>query len=290
MGIRETVVAGPNSFYPDEKEKLEELIKNCFNFRTGPGKLPDSNQNFLKTYSAYIVPHAGLIYSGAIAAFSYLHMFKNGLPENIIILGPDHRGIGSDFSVFAEGKWLSPNGELEINSEITESLLKKSIFSKDESGHKFEHSIEVQLPFINFLYKGISTKPKIVPVSFNNQSLNDCIKAGEILGKTLEKFPSTTILTSTDFSHYVSPDFAEKYDKVAIANILDFNSDGLYRTIVELGLSLCGYGPIACCLSACNILKITESELLSYGTSGDIIPSAEVVGYGSIAFNRKKEL
>jgi AmmeMemoRadiSam system protein B len=288
--LRKPSVAG--QFYEGSKERLKESIKMCFLDERGPGVLPKIEKG-TKKIKGLVVPHAGYIYSGAIAAYSYNFLLNNSFADNFIILGPNHTGIGSGVAVMTEGSWETPLGEVPINEKLAK-LLFKDIIDKDDNAHTYEHSIEVQLPFLQF----ISGKKefKFVPICMAMQDYETSNEVGKIISDSIkESKESTVIIASTDFSHagfnYMSTapegmridEYAEKQDQLAISQILKMNPQGLIDAVHKNNISMCGYGPVAAMLTASNILKASKAELLKYGTSYEVHPSTSCVGYGAIA-------
>jgi AmmeMemoRadiSam system protein B len=156
--LRKPSVAG--QFYDGSEENLKQTIEECFLDDRGPKSLPKINQGD-KKIKGLVAPHAGYIYSGAIAAHSYNILAKNGFADTFIILGPNHTGMGSGVAVMTEGSWLTPLGPVPINEKIS-NLLWKGIIDKDENAHMYEHSIEVQLPFLQF--SAANKKIDFVPI------------------------------------------------------------------------------------------------------------------------------
>jgi len=288
--IRKAVVAG--QFYELDKRNLEESIKECFLSKRGPSSLPKSSEGE-KNVLGLVVPHAGYVYSGAIAAHSYYYLSRNGFADTFIILGPNHTGQGSGVSVMTEGIWETPLGKVPINEGLAKKLC-KSIIDKDDSAHAYEHSIEVQLPFLQFTTTG--KKFDFVPICMAMQDFETAKEIGEILADAIKKTGcKTAIIASSDFSHagfnYMSmppkgmrvDEYAEKQDKLAIKKILEMDPNGLIDVVHQNDITMCGYGPVAAMLVATKILGAKQAELLKYGTSYEVQPSSSCVGYGAIA-------
>lgn len=288
--IRKASVAG--QFYDANKISLEHRIKSCFLDERGPGILPEINQGN-KNIKGLVVPHAGFIYSGAIAAHSYNYLSKNGFADTFIILGPNHTGVGSGVSVMIEGFWETPLGTVPINNNIAEQLC-KGIIDKDYRAHSYEHSIEVQLPFLQYSAK--KEKFDFVPICMAMQDLQTSQEVGNILADVIKNSnEKIVIIASTDFSHagfnYMSmppegirvDEYVEKQDKLAIERILKMDPKGLIDTVHENNISMCGYGPVAVLLTATKILGINTAELLKYGTSYEVHTNSSCVGYGALA-------
>ncbi len=286
MWHRTPQVAG--YFYPNDRTVLKKTIEACFLSEIGPGELPKNRENDNTSdlrLSGLISPHAGYIYSGPIAAWGYLRLSYARKPRTIIIAGPNHRGLGPDFAIFPEGIWETPFGEIFIDNEISKSLMDRVEFLKpSEVAHRGEHSIEVQLPFLQYI---LGNNFKIVPILIYSYDI-DRLK---LLGKAIGELNSEDILfiASSDFSHYISADMAKILDSEAISYILDIKPYDFLNYVIENRLSICGAGPITSLLFYLNILNV-EGRLLKYGNSGEITGDfSEVVAYASISFEKKIE-
>ena len=288
--IRRPAVAG--QFYDGNEESLRESIEKCFLDNRGPKTLPKVNHRG-KNIKGIIVPHAGLTYSGAIAAHSYNFLAQNGFADTFIILGPNHTGMGSGVSVITEGEWLTPFGTSKIN-EILGKQIRRDIIDMDENAHKYEHSIEIQLPFLQFIVG--SRNFDFVPISMSVQDVKTAKEVGYILSNVIkDSDEKVVIIASTDFTHagfnYASmppkginvDEYAEKQDRLAIDKILNLDPEGLIQTVEQKSITMCGYGPVAAMLYATKNLGAKKAELLKYGTSYEVQPGKSCVGYGAIA-------
>jgi AmmeMemoRadiSam system protein B len=287
--IRKPVVAG--QFYDENEANLKQTIEECFLDNRGPKTLPQISQGN-KNIIGLIVPHAGYIYSGAIAAYSYIFLSKNGFAETFILIGPNHSGIGSGVSTMIEGSWLTPFGKVPINEKLGKQLW-KDIIDKDENAHMYEHSIEVQLPFIQYIAK--NKKFDFVPICMSMQDVETSYEVGKIIADAIKNGDrKIVIIASSDFSHagfnYMSmppqgmrvDEYAEKQDGLAIDKILSMDPEGLINTVHKKNISMCGYGPVAAMITAAKILGAKKAELLKYGTSYEIHPGSSCVGYGAL--------
>jgi len=278
LNLRKPAVAG--SFYAGDSKSLKRQIEKCFLHKIGPGKIPSVNPKRQNNIIGLVSPHAGYMYSGPIAAHGFYEVALDGTPDTIIILGPNHRGFGEDISIMAEGKWETPLGEIEIDADIAEKIIKNSkIIKSDEKAHQYEHSIEVQLPFIQYIF---DKNTKFVPICMTRQDINTDIEiAKSICSSVVGK--NVLIIASSDFTHYEPQEYAENVDKQAINTILEFNPQKLYDIIYQQRLTMCGPGPITAMLIACKTLGAKKAELLKYATSGDITGMYDqVVGYASL--------
>ncbi|MEM7821858.1 MAG: MEMO1 family protein [Candidatus Aenigmatarchaeota archaeon] len=273
--IRQPAVAGV--FYSYNAEDLKKQISESFSHELGPKGF--KKQEFI----AAVVPHAGYIYSGPIAAWVYSRIGK----ANYIIIGSNHSGVGSQFALMKNGLWKTPFGEVAIQDEVAEKILKESkIIEHDVVAHQHEHSIEVQLPFLQYRYGGDF---KFVPILVLNEFADDvllenCKTIGkaiaEIVKKEKEKW---IILASSDFSHYVPQKTAKKIDLELIEEIKKLNEKRFFEKIVEKNASVCGFGGIASAIVAAKELGAKKADLLKYATSGDVTGEFNsVVGYASI--------
>jgi len=276
MQIRTPAVAG--MFYPGEKNELKESIHQCFLHSFGPGKLPPTEKK--KKIYGVICPHAGYIYSGPIACHSF-YSISSESPELIIIIGPNHWGVGCNVAAMKDCSWETPLGQVEVDSDAASELSKISnIVDLDFFSHTKEHSLEVQVPMLQEVY----SKFKILPIILIDQEKNAVEEIGEAVA-TISKQKNSMIIGSSDFTHYEPNEFAHEQDKALIEPILDLDVDQFYKVLYEKNVTACGYGAIASTMIACKKLGATKGELLKYATSGDVTgDTSSVVGYGSIIF------
>lgn len=286
---RSPAVAG--QFYAGSKDSLLKEIENCFLSERGPGALPRIGED--KGLKGVVVPHAGYIYSGPIAAHSYKEIAENNLADVYFILGPNHTGIGSEVSVYPSGRWATPLGEVEINERLAKRVA-GGIIDLDENAHLHEHSIEVQLPFLQYISKGRSFS--IVPICMAMQDYETSKEVGEAIGEVIkESEERIMIIASSDFSHvgfhyFDSPPagkrvdvYAKEQDEKAIDAILKLDEQLLITRVQRERISMCGYGCVASMLVAVKKNNAKKAKLLKYGTSYDVSPADSCVGYGAIA-------
>ncbi len=280
---RKAVVAG--SFYDANKESLSRQIKDCFLHEIGPGKLPENEGIDERKTKGVVSPHAGFMFSGPIAAYNYLRLSKEETPQTIIILGPNHRGLGADIAIMSSGQWETPLGIVEIDQSVANGIMKhdeKNLIVDDQQAHTFEHSIEVQLPFLQYIYP--SNQFKIVPICITNQQIDVMQYLSEVIYNSTRNNPPL-LIASSDFTHYEEQESAKSKDIEAIDTITSMDSKLFYNTIRRNGASICGPGAIAVVIEVCEKLGITKGQLLKYATSGDISGMYDqVVGYASIIF------
>lgn len=222
-----------------------------------------------------LVPHAGLIYSGAVAGAVYSSII---FPKTFVMLGPNHTGLGPRFSLMDSGEWEVPTGTAEIDRKLAGKIaLHTPAVTRDAQAHVFEHSLEVQLPFIVFRDPGV----KIVPISIQSASLEECRELAEgIAGAVSSVEYPVVILASSDMSHYLPDKSARRMDRKAIDRILALDPEGLYRTVLDERISMCGYLPATVMLFAARLLGAGSARLIQYMTSGDVSGDYDsVVGY-----------
>lgn len=261
--MRNPAVSG--QFYPRNKNDLKSDISRCF------AGIPLIERNVIGA----VAPHAGYMYSGKTAACVYSALPK---ADTFILVGPNHTGYGSPVAVSGE-TWSTPMGEVGSDNEFIKAL-PKSIIDLDESAHKYEHSIEVQLPFLQFRFRDF----KIVPICMGMQDEETAFDVGNEISEAANKVKKkVVIIASSDFSHYKQDKIAREDDAYFIKAILDMDISGFYRRLYERNASVCGYGPIAAMLAAARNLGATKATLFKYSTSGDITgDTSAVVGYAGI--------
>lgn len=277
--IRKPAAAG--KFYNSREEQLKTQIENCFRHEYGPKEIPKPRDGPHKI-KGLVSPHAGYPYSGPIAAHGFAELAKDHQPENIIILGPNHTGLGAGISIDTSNGWKTPLGTIEINKDLKEEILSKTeIISEDSAAHTREHSIEVQLPFLQYLF---GNEFKIVPISMKIQQLEASEEVGKAITKATEN-ENTLIIASTDLTHYEPKETAEKKDKETIEKMKNMEWENLQKIISEKNYTVCGYGPISSTIIASKDLGAKKGKLFKYATSGDTGgPSEQVVGYCSLGF------
>jgi hypothetical protein len=277
MIVRPPAVAG--MFYNLNPEMLKKQIKSSIDHKLGPKKIKE--EKFIAT----IVPHAGYPYSGPIAAWSYSRIPKC----NYIILGPNHSGFGSRFGLMKEGVWKTPLGSANIENKIAKKLLEDcKLLEYDILSHEAEHSIEVQLPFLQYRF---GENFNFVPICVMNEFpefnfLEECKVVGKTIAKVIKKDEKKwIIIASSDFSHYIPYEDAYSTDNYIIDAISKLDEKDFFLRLQEKNASVCGFGPIAITVIAAKDLGAKKGELLKYATSGDITgDKGAVVGYGSIIF------
>ena len=276
---REPAVSG--LFYPDDAHELKNLVEISFkDNKFGPGHLPPSN-NSLKIYGI-VSPHAGYIYSGAIAANGFYEISSSQF-DAAVTIGPNHYGLGSDIALMERGKWISPLGEISIDNEISRLLYNESKFiNYDSFAHSKDHCIEVQVPFIQYINKSCT----LVPMILGRQDEEVSNRIGECIYE-VSKLTSKKIMliASSDLTHYLPNNMAHEKDNALISSILSLDVSKFYSTLQRYEVNACGYGAIGTIMKATKELGATKGKLLKYATSGDVLGDTNsVVGYSSIIF------
>jgi AmmeMemoRadiSam system protein B len=287
---RNAVVAG--QFYERNTRDLQSRLKQCFLDKRGPQQLP-KKKKLEPPVKGLVVPHAGYIYSGAIAAHAYKELTEHGFADSFIILGPNHTGMGSGVSLMTEGSWETPLGTVSINETLAKQLW-TDIIDNDVTAHLHEHSIEVQLPFLQFCASGTSFS--FVPICMAMQDLETVREVGTVIAKAITQMKKrVAIIASSDFSHvgfnYMTTPpgdirvdvYAEQQDKHALDAITAYDPARLLDVVYRHNISMCGYGPVATMLTATKILSGSQVKLLKYGSSYEVSPGDSCVGYGALA-------
>lgn len=265
MMLRSAVVAG--QFYPGRKESLLESVASLVQSRT-----------VNRPSIAVMSPHAGYVYSGEVAG----KVFADAtIPKEVIILGPNHHGRGHAAAVFADGAWETPLGQTPIASPLARLILKECPMTAEDSvAHLFEHSLEVQLPFIQYREPDVM----IAPVCISRMPLDSLLKMGEGIARAVKASSvPPLIVASTDMTHYESGAIAREKDFLALEKTLALDPAGLYEVVRENNISMCGVMPTVVMLQAALSLGAENAELIAYSNSGDVTgDQSEVVGYAGV--------
>ena len=277
---RAPAVAGV--FYPSDAGELNQMIERSFNEQHfGPGNLPPSKEFNRRRIYGIVSPHAGYIYSGAVAANGYYETSSMNF-DRVVMIGPNHYGIGTGLATVRSGIWDTPLGQVEIDTELASRISEKSgILDFDELAHSRDHCLEVQLPFLQYSKKN---QFKIVPIIMIMQDRITASELGESIADSTRTLNSL-LIASSDFTHYEPNNEAHRKDGELIEAILTLDISIFYTTLERLNVSACGYGAIASIMTAAKALGATKGELLRYATSGDVVGDTNnVVGYASIIF------
>jgi AmmeMemoRadiSam system protein B len=279
--IRNAKYAG--AFYPSKADSIIESIESCFLNSFGPQKLPDYSTVNEEPIPFVVVPHAGYIYSGPVAAWSYLELSKYMVPDTIIIFGPNHTGWGAEIGVPDKVKtWETPLGRVDIDHKLIDELIaENSKIKRNDHSHENEHSIEVQIPFLQYILK---KSFKLVPIVLLNQGYDSSMMLGETIGNVIED-RNIAIIASSDLTHYESHSSATNKDTQVLKAIEKMDAKEMYNLKYNLSITMCGYGPIAATIEAAKRTGRTHGKLLQYANSGDTSgQKSQVVGYGSVIF------
>ena len=265
--LRSPAVAG--QFYPGNKASLVNSHNNL---------IPDIPHEDKKEALAVISPHAGYMYSGGVAGETIARV---KVPESVIILGPNHTGHGVPVALMDHGAWEMPMGEVEINSELAAVIAENSSqIQIDEVAHRFEHSLEVQVPFLQYMQKKLTITPLVV----SHVSYQTCVSVGNGLAEAVKSYGKPVlIVASTDMTHYESRESAGSKDGMALERIMALDPEGLYNTVVNNRISMCGIMPTTVSLVAALELGATKAELIRYTDSGEASgDTSRVVGYAGL--------
>ncbi|MDR0791633.1 MAG: AmmeMemoRadiSam system protein B [Methanomassiliicoccaceae archaeon] len=267
--MRYPAVAG--RFYPNEGKTLTREIERCFKHPLGPG-IPEGCGNARKIRSV-IAPHAGYMASGMNAAHVYREIAEDGLPEAYIIIGPDHHGIPYDAAMCGE-PYLTPFGACGVHEDICKRLRK--MIPDDVHAHRYEHSVEVQVPFVQFIDKNA----RIVPIIMSDQSQECASSLHDAIEEACDGY-DVVIIASSDLSHYVPKNQAHSEGKDVLEKVCARDIPGMYKVINDRRVTTCGFGPMAIAMMS----ECSSSKLLKYSDSADSLGmSGEVVAYASVAF------
>jgi MEMO1 family protein len=274
--VRKPVVAG--QFYPADGTSLAQQVEACFRDARGPGELPPPHRASDRPLEAGVVPHAGYEYSGAIAAHVYARIAALRPPGTVLVLGVDHHGRSRGASL-SDRAWLTPLGPFEVDHDLVKALHRSPI-EVDEAAHAEEHSIEVQLPFLQY----VVPKPRFVALEVGFGPFPFLEEVGAVVREAVRD-RDVLLLASTDFSHYVPARTADRLDHLAIDAILARDAQRLYDTVVRNDISMCGIAPTTVLLSATRDRPLS-ARLLRWGHSGEVAPMRDVVGYAAITLER----
>ncbi len=269
---RRPVFAG--QFYPADGAALTQMIEQNFLDRRGPGHLPVRHRSADRRIRAAAVPHAGYLYSGPIAAHAYAAIAAERPPSTVLILGVNHTGRGAP-AALSSRDWLTPLGRVPVDRDLVRALDRRPI-ELDETAQAREHAIEIQLPFLQY----VLPFPRFAALTVSMGPVGFLADVAAVVRKALQD-RDVLILASTDFSHYVPAEVARRLDRQAIDQILARDPNGLYSTVVEQDITMCGIAPTTVLLFATQDEPLT-ARLLRWGNSGEVEPMPEVVGYASI--------
>jgi AmmeMemoRadiSam system protein B len=257
-----------HQFYPGDPAVLQRTIE----------KFLSAHEKTRVDAVAVLAPHAGYIYSGQVAGDVFAEV---NVPSNVILIGPNHTGLGDRASIMASGKWEIPTGRVDINEDLAHRLIDScGLFSDDYTAHLGEHSLEVELPFIYHLNRNA----RIVPITVMPAGFKQCSEMGKSLADVIGGYGEKVLMVvSSDMNHYESDDVTRKKDELAIEKALELDAEGLLKVTSKKGITMCGVVPVAIALVAARHLNAEGARLVSYSTSGDASGDyGHVVGYAGI--------
>ncbi|KMY65698.1 dioxygenase [Desulfocarbo indianensis] len=264
--LRHPVVA--DQFYPGDPGALRYMMDGFLKNR------PAQPQKAL----AAVSPHAGYVYSGKVAGQV---LGRLEIPGRVVVLGPNHRGMGADVAVMSQGHWLTPLGRVALDAELGSALKENcALVEEDSLAHQYEHSLEVQVPFLQALREDFM----LTPLCLGRLGYEDCLQLGLGLARAIKAVAQPVLMVaSTDMTHYESAQEAKAKDTKAIERILALDPKGLYDTVRGLGITMCGVLPTTVVLIAAKELGATQAELVAYTNSGEASGDyQQVVGYAGL--------
>ena len=267
--LRLPAVAG--RFYPGNRKELSALVEKYTKTEEPAEKMK---------VRACLVPHAGYVYSGAVAGAVFARI---SLPKKILLVGVRHFPQGEPLAILSEGAWRTPLGDVPIESELAGELRAECPgLTEDSVAHGREHSLEVELPFLQVLSPGFS----FVPVAVGTLQYEELKRTGEGVARVLGKMQDEVLMvTSSDMNHYEDDQTTRQKDDRAIQCMLKLDPKGLYEVCRQEHISMCGLGPAVVMLTAMNRLGVEKAELVRHATSGDVSGDCdEVVGYAGMTF------
>jgi len=264
--MRAPVVA--DRFYPGRVAELRTTLQRL---------VPDISEADKKEAIAVISPHAGYVYSGGVAGET---IGAVRIPGTVVILGPNHHGNGAPLALGTED-WRMPLGDVAVDRELGSLILERSeVITEDETAQAYEHSLEVQVPFLQYC----SGSVRIVPIVVSHVPYSVCVEAANDLGRAIRDYSSPVLLlASTDMTHYESREAASRKDYLALDRIEALDPQGLFETVVGNRITMCGIMPTTITLLAAINLGATKTELVRYTDSGEASgDTSQVVGYAGL--------
>jgi len=263
--IRKPAVAG--QFYPRARAELEKMVASFME--------PAADR---EKALGVIAPHAGYIYSGKGAGIVYSRV---EVPATVVVLCPNHRGLGEDVAIMSEGSWQMPTEEVALDAKLAGRIKKLChLVKEDHWAHSQEHSLEVQLPFLQQARPGF----KLVPISLSRVSLSECRELGEAMAAAITESRSPAlVVASSDMTHFQSAETAKQKDELALQCVRELNPEGLFETVLKHKISMCGFIPATVMLYAAKKLGATSAQVVDYRNSGDVTGDyGDVVAYASV--------
>jgi hypothetical protein len=262
--IRQPAVAG--SFYPASPQDLGRVVEDLLGSRRAQDRA-----------IAVVAPHAGYVYSGRIAGEVYARV---RVPDRCVVLCPNHTGSGAQRSLDRDETWRTPLGDVEVDGALADAILGRAGITRDARAHTREHALEVHLPFL--LRR--NPRVRIVPICLGRVSPDGCVEIGQALADAISRTGEEVLLVaSTDMSHYIPASEAAVLDRMALDRVAALDAIGLYRTVADNDISMCGVIPTTTVLAAARALGATSAELVRYGHSGETSGDFDhVVGYAGL--------
>lgn len=261
-----------DQFYPGDKAALQKTVAEL-----SPEIPPEQKIQAL----AVIAPHAGYIYSGPVAGETFA---KVVIPEDVILLGPNHHGQGAPVALMRSGDWQMPMGNVSINEELAAILLATSpLITSDTIAHRFEHSLEVEVPFLQHGQPNLALTPLVI----SQLPFEECRQLGEAIATAIKQYGKPVlIVASSDMTHYESRTEASRKDRLVIEQVEQLDAEGLYRTVLGHGITMCGIMPATIALVAAVQLGADQARLIRYSDSGETSGDTDhVVGYAGFAIS-----
>jgi AmmeMemoRadiSam system protein B len=272
LPIRKPAVAG--RFYPGSPSQLEREVEGYLRANT-------TIEEPLRA-AAVMAPHAGYVYSGGVAGQVFARV---AVPERVIILCPNHTGMGARIAVMDQGAFRIPGADIPIDRQLAQAILQEVPGAQaDNSAHAMEHAIEVELPFLHHRQPAL----RIVPIVLAHMSEHDAIELGKALERAVTRIGARPVedvllVASSDMSHYLPDERTRELDHMALTPLLDFDPSGLYRTVSAHDISMCGFIPATAMLSYGRAVAAGKPRLVAYATSGDAFGDrSRVVGYAGV--------
>lgn len=265
LPIRHAAVAG--RFYPQDRETLLDELETFLPAGAAP-----------KHALGCVAPHAGYIYSGAVAGAVYAAI---DMPRLCLVLCPNHTGKGRPLAIMSTGSWETPLGTVPIDAPLAGSLKQQfPLLTEDSEAHRSEHAIEVQLPFL----QRRSPQPSFVPIALGTGQFEVLEQLGNAIAEVLrQQAEPVLMIASSDMNHYENDRITREKDHKAIEQMLAMDARGLFDVVMRENISMCGFGPTVVMLTAARLLGATSAELVRYATSGDVSGDREmVVGYAGV--------
>ncbi|MBU4230513.1 MAG: AmmeMemoRadiSam system protein B [Desulfurivibrionaceae bacterium] len=265
---REPAVA--HQFYPGDPATLRSTLDSLIPSGTAKEKA-----------LAVVSPHAGYIYSGSVAGETFAAV---EIPQDIVLMGPNHHGYGAPVALMHTGAWRMPLGEVQINTVLAQTLLAQTdLIQPDTLAHRFEHSLEVQVPFLQYFRPDMTLTPMVI----SHLSFTACQAVGEALAGAIRQYNKPVlIVASSDMTHYESRESATAKDSLAIHRLEALDPEGLYNTVLRKGITMCGIMPATIALVAALRLGATQARLVRYTDSGEASgDTSQVVGYAGLVIS-----